>query len=83
MPRYFIDTDDGRMEVADDEGHDFPDGLAARDFAHDALADMARDGLTGAERRAFSARIRAEDGRTLYTASLTLAGEWWIEPPTG
>ena len=81
MPCYFIDTDDGRLHVIDDEGHDLADPTAARDLAHEALSDMARDGLTGAERRGFSARVRTEDGSTIYTASLTLDGEWWIEQP--
>ena len=81
MPCYFIDTDDGRLHVIDDEGHDLADPAAARDLAHEALSNMARDGLTGAERRGFSARVRTEDGSTIYTASLTLDGKWWVEQP--
>ena len=81
MPRYFIDTDDGRLHVIDDEGHDLADHAQARELAIRALSDMTRDDPGQSDRRAFSARVRSSDGSTVYTASLTLDGEWWVEAP--
>ena len=81
MPRYFIDTDDGHTVVVDDEGYDLADHAAARDLALRALSDMARDTLSENDRRAYTSRIRAEDGSAIYGASLTLTGEWWGAPP--
>ena len=79
MPRFFIDTDDGRTGFVDEDGYELADPHAARDLAVRALSDMARSGSTASDQRILTARVRAEDGSTLYSASLTLSGEWWID----
>ena len=56
MPRYFIDTDDGRLRVQDDEGWEAPDAEAARDMALAALPEMAGDALPDGDRREFAVR---------------------------
>ena len=80
MPLYFIDTDDGDVHHHDTEGHDLPSAQAARDAAHDALPDMARDKLPDGDKRTFSATVRDQAGTVLYAATLTLAGEWRVTP---
>lgn len=80
MPRYFIDTDDGDFCHLDDEGFDMLDAQAARDAAMDALPDMARDKLPDGDRRTFTATVRDRDGTVLYSAALSLVGEWKVAP---
>lgn len=80
MPHFFIDTDDGDLPHHDDEGLDLPDVQAARNAAMSALPDMARDKLPDSDRRTFSAIVRNEAGTVLYTATLSLVGEWQVTP---
>ena len=80
MPRFFIDTDDGDSPHRDEEGFDLPDAQAARDAAMDALPDMARDKLPDGDRRTFTTTVRDQHGTVLYTAALSLVGEWKVTP---
>ncbi|WP_409566230.1 DUF6894 family protein [Methylobacterium sp. J-070] len=80
MPRFFIDTDDGRMTVTDEDGYELANVRAARDLAVRALCEMTQGDPGPADRRALSARVRSADGRTLYSVALTLTGEWWTAP---
>lgn len=75
MPLYFIDTDDGDRLHRDGTGHDFPDAEAARWATLDALPDMAREKMPDGDRRIIIATARNEDGRVVYSATLTLKGE--------
>ena len=81
MQRFFIDTDDGRLHVHDDEGLSLPDAEAARTAAMDILPDMARSAMPDGDRRTFIASVRNESGTVLYTATLSLVGEWTVKPP--
>lgn len=81
MPLFFIDTDDGCTRIVDEDGHELADAQAAHALATRALSDMAQDGLGESDRREFSTQVRAADGSTVYSAALTLIGEWWIAPP--
>ncbi|MFD0937051.1 DUF6894 family protein [Methylobacterium trifolii] len=81
MPRYFIDTDDGDLMIVDDEGHDLPNLTAARRAANKVLPEMAREKIQDDDRRTLYARVRAEDGTDVYTATLSLVGKWNIKPP--
>ena len=77
MPRYFIDTDDGDLFVRDHEGIVLDSELIARDYAQDALPDMARDRLPSpSNRHTFAVGVRDETGAVFYRATLTLKGEW-------
>lgn len=76
MPRYFFDSDDGDLHVIDDEGQEALDAAAARDLALSLLPHMARDKLPDGDRRNFQVRVRDERGDVIYTADLTLRGEW-------
>ena len=78
MPHFFFDTDDGNFRHEDDEGSELPSIEAARIEALDALPDMARNQFPDRDRRTYSVRVRDEDGRVIYFASLDLVGEWHV-----
>ncbi|MCJ2058977.1 hypothetical protein MKL09_20815 [Methylobacterium sp. J-048] len=78
MPHYFFDTDDSLFCHEDDEGIELPSLDAARIEALDALPDMARNKSPDRDRRTYSVRVRDEDGRVIYFASLDLVGEWHV-----
>jgi len=78
MPRYFFDTDNGDLQVEDDEGIELPDAEAARAIGVAALPDMARDSLPDGDQRTFAVRVRDEHGTVVYSASLDMAGEWHV-----
>ncbi|MCJ2055026.1 hypothetical protein MKL09_00420 [Methylobacterium sp. J-048] len=78
MPHYCFDTDDGHLRHEDDEGFELPSIEAACIEALDALPDMPRNKLPDQDRRTYSVRVRDEDGRVIYSASLDLFGEWHI-----
>ncbi len=76
MPRFFIDTSDGDLEIRDDQGIEFLCAEDARVAALAALPDMARDKIPDGDRRLFFVSVRDEHGNTIYKASLFLAGAW-------
>lgn len=76
MPRYFIDTDDETVADHDDDGAELDGPQAARIAALEALPDMARDSIPKGDRQIFTAHFRDESGTVIYTATLTLRGEW-------
>ncbi|TNC05117.1 hypothetical protein FF100_36125 [Methylobacterium terricola] len=76
MARYFIDTDDDDLAIRDDEGIEFPDIQAARDAAHMALPDMARQKMPDGDRRTFKVSVRDSHNNVLYIATLVFSGEW-------
>ena len=76
MPRYFFDIHDGGS-VRDDTGTECADDEAARKLAIKALPDIARDEIPrDGDRRAFIALIRDEDGRPVFSATLSYTGVW-------
>jgi hypothetical protein len=76
MPRYFVDTADGEFAFVDSEGFEAPDHQAARRFALAALPDMANDSIPNGDRQRFVVRVRNDKGELVYSATLTLTGEW-------
>jgi hypothetical protein len=80
MARYFFDTDDGDTFVEDDEGQELPNAEAAREAALAALPGMARDKMPDGDHRTFCATVRDDAGTVIYTARLTLVGEWGDQP---
>jgi len=76
MPRYFIDTDDGRFQHRDEVGFELPDPTTARKAALDALPDMARGSIPNGDDTRLVVTVRDETGETVYTATLSLDGRW-------
>ena len=81
VPRYFIDTNDDDLFVADDEGLELLDAQAARKAAQAALPDMAQEKLPDGDDRTFCASVRDEAGEVIYKVTLTLRGEWRADKP--
>ncbi|NBJ10648.1 DUF6894 family protein [Microvirga arsenatis] len=75
MPRYFFDTDDGELFVADQQGIELASLEAAKLEAQKALAEMARDALPDGDQRTFAAVVKDETGRVLLRMGLTLVVE--------
>lgn len=70
MPRYYFDSRDGDGLIRDDVGIIFPGMETARHQAALALAELARDVLSGSERHELAIDIRDEGGEPLLRASL-------------
>ena len=81
MAHYTIDTDDDDEYVEGDYGEGLTCPSTARRMALSALPDMARDKLPDGDHRTFRAIVRDDNGQEIYTATLTLVGEWRIAPP--
>ncbi|QEE37592.1 hypothetical protein [Methylobacterium sp. WL1] len=81
MAHYTIDTDDDDLLVEGDYGEGLTCPSTARRMALSALPDMARDRLPDGDRRTFRAIVRDENGMEIYSATLSLVGEWKVAPP--
>ncbi|TXM97792.1 hypothetical protein FV242_30545 [Methylobacterium sp. WL64] len=81
MAHYTIDTDDDDRYVEGDYNEGLTCHSAARHMALSALPDMVRDRLPASDQGTFRAIVRDENGMEIYTATLTLVGEWRIAPP--
>jgi hypothetical protein len=57
-------------------GTDLPSLEWVPEEAVAALANIAKDRLPDGNHRVFSASVRNEEGRVLYSASLTLQSGW-------
>jgi len=66
--RFFFDTFDGESWVQDDEGIECADHEAARNAAHAALADLAKDEVPNSDERVMIVRVRDSDGLLLETS---------------
>jgi hypothetical protein len=71
MPRYYFDTRDNDLFIADEDGLDLSGDNAARDETSRGLADMAKDVLPGAMRRLLSVEVRDAARQPLLAARLT------------
>ena len=80
MAHYTIDTDDSDLLIEGDYGEGLTCPLTARRMALSALPDMAKDKLPDGDRHTFRVIVRDENGQEIYTATLTLVGEWKVTP---
>jgi hypothetical protein len=71
MARYFFDVEDGRLVVADEEGHELPGIEDAESAALALLADLVKQGNPNGRRRNVEVRVR-EDESPCLVASLSL-----------
>lgn len=84
MPPYHIDTDDVRTFTIDDTTQDLLDSAAVRqavltallNLSRDKMLNISRDELAGGDRKTFHASARNPSGDIVYSASLTVAGDW-------
>lgn len=76
MLKFYFDFDDGRSSFKDDEGMEFPSAEAGRTEALKALSEIAKDAIPRGDRQAISAVIRDASGDVVYSAEITVSGEW-------
>jgi hypothetical protein len=79
MPLYFFDfNDDDELapRAPDTMGTDLPSLASVPGEAVAVLANIAKDRLPDGDHRVFSASVRNEEGRVIFTASLTLKSGW-------
>lgn len=75
MPRYFFDTHDGELFVADQQGIELASLEAAKLEAQKTLTEMVRDALPDGDQRTFAAVVKDEAGRVLLRMGLMLVVE--------
>lgn len=80
MPLFYFDSDDGDQKLIDDIGMEFANIQEAREEAIRSLPDMARDVLPDGDRRSMWVSVRDEHGSQHFRATLSLLGEWLIQP---
>ena len=81
MPCYFFDLDDGKRRTRDEDGLELSGPWEARDMALAVLPDIAKDVIPDGDRRDIVSSVRDESGEVMYTARLSLAAEWKVDPP--
>jgi hypothetical protein len=80
MARYFFDTFDGKELMRDEVGIELGELERVRVEAIDALPDLAREELPDGDESVFAVHARDEEGRIVFTATLTFKGEWNSPP---
>lgn len=76
MTKFYCDFNDGHSDFRDDEGFEFPDLEAGRVEVLRTLGEITRDALPKSDQQAFTALIRNAAGDVVYTAKVTVSGEW-------
>lgn len=76
MPRYFFDTFDNEIGIADPEGMELPGRDEARREAIRTLPFMALDVLPDGPNRQFKVEVRDEGGARLFEAQLSFSSRW-------
>lgn len=72
MTRYFIDTSNGVVSLADEIGADYLTEAKARSEALQAVSDMARDYVHQGGDRDMTASVRDQGGAVVYAVKLSL-----------
>lgn len=75
MPRFYIDTDDGRSAVTDEDGTEYQDLASAEDEAMRSLPEMAQSRYPARDWRQVTATVRDEAGTVRFRASMALTVE--------
>ena len=81
MPRYFFDIDDGLRRSVDENGLELTGPWEARELVVSAIPDIVQDIHLDEDRRDIVSCVKDEHGNLVYTAKLSLVGEWKIDPP--
>ena len=81
MSRFFFDITVGGVEIQDREGSELARPADVSELAMGVLAEMLHPGRERAKAGEFFVLARDEAGRTIYRATLTLAGEWVLPDP--
>ncbi|MFD1982408.1 DUF6894 family protein [Mesorhizobium newzealandense] len=76
MPRYYLDLYNGDGLTVDREGQVFDTRERLRREAIRILPDIVRDEILEADRTAITVKVRDEDGRQVFEASLVVSSGW-------
>lgn len=79
MPRYFFDVFDGQESIRGEEPIECASLDEVRFTAIDGLPDLARDTLPDGDSRQMSVRVRDEEDRVVFEASLLFSSRWLID----
>ena len=78
MPRFFFDIHNGAI-TRDEDGLDLPDIAAVRAKAMSILPRIAADEILGDDdRHHFTVLVSDDDGKAIYSATLTYTGLWLL-----
>ena len=78
MARFFFDLHDDGQLLVDDEGAELPDFEAARTEVQKLLPGIAREKIPHGDHKTFAVLVRDADGKAVYTATLSYAGQWLL-----
>lgn len=73
MSRFYIDTDDGRSAVIDEDGTEYQDLASAEDMAMCPLPEIAQSCYPARDWRQVTATVRDDAGVVRFRASLALS----------
>ncbi|MBZ9996574.1 DUF6894 family protein [Mesorhizobium sp. BH1-1-4] len=76
MPRYFLDLYNGDGLTVDDHGQVFDSRERLRREAILILPDIIRDEMIENDRTAITVKVRDENGRHIFEASLVISSSW-------
>jgi hypothetical protein len=80
MPRFYFDFTNGQKDTRDDTGTFFPGLKEARAAAIKLLPDVAQEELPDGDQHVFSVRLRDENGRYVFHATLSLIAQDLPQP---
>ncbi|MBZ9741437.1 MULTISPECIES: DUF6894 family protein [unclassified Mesorhizobium] len=76
MPRYFLDLYNGDGLTVDDHGQVFDSRERLRREAILILPDIIRDEMIENDRTTITVKVRDENGRHIFEASLVISSSW-------
>ncbi|OBQ59404.1 DUF6894 family protein [Mesorhizobium erdmanii] len=76
MPRYYLDLYNGDGLTVDNEGQVFETPERMRREAIRILPDIVRDEIIENDHTAITVKVRDEDGRQIFEASLVVSSGW-------
>ncbi|WP_156375732.1 hypothetical protein [Methylobacterium sp. Leaf125] len=76
MTKLYLDFDDGRSQLRDEDGIDYPDEKAARTEVLKVLSEIAKDAVPKSDQQVLTATVRNASGDTVYSAKVTVSGGW-------
>ena len=81
MSRYFVDTKNGDFVSVDKDGQEFATRERISAEALRALADISRDEAPDGDQNVTSVKVKGEDGRPVFYATLTMLSVWLDDGP--
>jgi hypothetical protein len=74
--KLYLDFDDGRSQLRDEDSIDCPDEKAARTEVLKVLFEIVKDAVPKSDQQMLTATVRNASGDTVYSAKVTVSGGW-------